>query len=203
MSSENNPIRFSLTRDELHHWAAESSAFCGLDLSRISILFLAQVFVHELTRHYSTFDITDPIKALEGVGRGAHTAAPNQFKHPPLAGLHKVHFFSPRFLARNLLNVLKSKEGARNFERIWNEGLKQTDSEYVTEELIGYIAHHSTVTAFEDKSRARALTGEWIVFHQYEGRNYYLTLATHTQSNEEIYGNVLSACRGESFPFTL
>mgnify|MGYP000305296353 CR=1 FL=1 len=203
MTDEHDSRRVSITRDELRQWATNSLVFFRLDLERISALLLAQVYACEVDRRYDTFNITDPIKALEGIGRIDQTSPPRQFLHPPLVGLYKKHFFSVRFLPRNLANALRSKEGKRRLQQAWDEGLEYTKSEYVTEGFIGYIAHHITVSAFETKCQNRELTGEWIVFHQHEGQNYYLTLASHRESNETIYQNVKLACEIEKYPFEL
>lgn len=59
----------SLSREELIAWAAKSAAFHGLDLSRISTVLLGQAYSFEIGRVFSTFDLTKPMKMLEGLPR--------------------------------------------------------------------------------------------------------------------------------------
>jgi hypothetical protein len=44
------------------------------------------------------------------------------------------------------------------------------------------------------------LTGEWIVFVEHEGQNYYICLATHNGGDDEILGYIRNICHLE-FPF--
>jgi hypothetical protein len=53
---------------------------------------------------------------------------------------------------------------------------------------------------FLEKLRNGKLTGEWIVFKKYERKNYYLTLASHSEKNEEIIRRILDDCRSQ-YPF--
>ena len=105
----------SLSREELVAWANESIAFYGIDISRISTVFLAQSFSMQINRVFSTFDLTHPIKVLEGVTTSDGTGAEETFKHKPLQGLYKKHFTSPRFLVKNLSNFAHSRLGRKHF----------------------------------------------------------------------------------------
>lgn len=201
MSSDKQTISFS--RQELLHWASGSVAFYQLDLSRISTVFLAQSYASEKNRIFSTFDLTNPIKILEGLTTFNDTPPEEQFKHPPLAGIYKKHFSSPRFLVKNLLNFQRSKEGTKHFERVWKETCKTCNSVIIDETFISYLCHQMTVPPIEIKSRSNNLTGEWLVFHKHEGRNYYLALAFHGESNNEIHEKIMLACSFDNLPFKL
>jgi hypothetical protein len=194
-------VKISLSREELLNWAGDSVAFYQLDLSRLSSLLLAQIYDSEINRVYSTFDLTSPIKLLEGLITSDSTRHEEQFKHAPLIGLYKKHFTSPRFLVKNLQNFHRSKQGKRHFESAWDEACKLSGSGIVDETFIKYISHHATVDPIELKHRSREMTGEWVVFHKHNGANYYLTLAFHGETNAQIYQKVTLACEFDKLPF--
>lgn len=198
-----NQAAFSFSRQDLKSWATESVAFYGIDLDRVSTVFLAQAFSFEKLRRFCIFDLTNPIKVMEGLAEYNDSPLEDQFKHPPLTGLYKRHFSSPRFMAKNLSNYLQSKQGQAHFDRVFKEASKINESGFVDEEFTSYIAHHMTIDSLSVKSKSNKMTGEWIVFHKYEGNNYYLTVASHQEGNEKIYKRVLLACNVDSFPFTL
>ena len=193
----------SLSRAELVAWANESVAFAGIDLDRVSTVFLAQAFSIQINGHFSVFDLTQPIKALEGLAKSDATDAERVFERKPLRGLYKKHFTSPRFLVKNISNFLKSKDGNAHFERIWNEAVQASGSDTIDETLTKYVAHHMTFDPIQIKTASRSMTGEWVVFHKYQGDNYYLTLAAHDEGDEAIYKRVLLACEFDSLPFRI
>ena len=196
-------MTISLSREELFNWARNSLAFYEIDLSRVSSIFLAQAYASEINHVFDNFDLTHPIKVLEGLTTSDGTGDAEQFKHPPLAGLYKKHFTSPRFLVKNLSNFLRSKEGKKHFNKVWDEAAKASGSEFIDETFTKYLAHHITVDPITIKSASNKMTGEWIVFHKYNGENFYLTMAFHGETNEQIYQKVAYACQFDKLPFQL
>ena len=189
----------SLSREELIAWAAESVAFYGLDLSRLSTVLLAQAHSFEIRRTFSTFDLTQPIKVLEGLSSSSATGQEDQFQHAPLTGLYKKHFTSPRFLPTNLLNFLRSKEGGRHLNEVLDKAAQADGCDAFTK----YLSHHMVIDPIEIKSSSNKMTGEWVVFHKHEGKNYYLTFGLHSETNDEIYKRIAFACEFDSLPFKL
>lgn len=196
-------MSISMSREDLVAWASQSVAFCGLDLTRLSTVLLAQIYASEVNRVFDTKDITHPIKVIEGLTSSDPTAPPDRFLHPPLTGLYKKHFTSPRFIVKNLLNFLRSKEGDRHFNAIWEEASKVSGSKIVNETFTKYLSHHMVVDPIEIKSMSNRLTGEWVVFHKHQNLNYYLTIAFHGETNEQIHKKVAYACEFDRLPFTL
>lgn len=196
-------MRVSLSREDLLPWAQNSLAFYGLDLSRISTVFLAQAYSFEANGVFDTFDLTQPIKSLEGASPHDSVGAADQFKHQPLAGLYKKHFMSARFLPKNLINFIRSKDGKAHFHKAWDEAKVFSESEYIDEKFAGHLAHRMTVDPIQIKSSSKAMTGEWVVFHKHEDKNYYLTIASHNESNDQIYARVSLACEIDQLPFLL
>ena len=196
-------MAISLSRADLIHWAGESVAFFGLNLSRLSTVLLAQSYSSEINSVFDTFDLTHPIKVLEGLTSSDGAGPAQQFNHPPLTGLYKKHFTSPRFLVRNLLNFLRSKEGGRHFNSVWNEAAKVSGAEYIDKTFTKYLTHHLVVDPIAIKSASNRMTGEWVVFHKYHGVNYYLTIAFHGETNDQIHRRVALACEFDNLPFRL
>ena len=196
-------MSISLSRAELIDWASSSGAFFGLDLSRLSTVLLAQSYSSDINRVFDTFDLTHPIKVLEGLASSDGTGSAEQFRYAPLIGLYKKHFTSPKFLVRNLLNFLRSKEGNRHFNNVWDKAAKASASDYIDETFTKYLTHHMVVDPIAIKSASNRMTGEWVVFHTHEGANYYLTIAFHGETNDQIHQKVLLACEFDKFPFSL
>ena len=192
-----------MSREDLVAWANESVAFIGLDLTRLSTVLLAQLHSSEINRVFDTKDLTHPIKVMEGLASSDPTPPPDQFLHPPLTGLYKKHFTSPRFIVKNLLNFLRSKEGDRHFNAVWDEASKVSESNIINETFTKYLSHHMVVDPIEIKSGSNRLTGEWVVFHRHHDLNYYLTLAFHGETNEQIHKKVVLACEFDRLPFVL
>lgn len=193
----------SFSREELLAWASDSVAFYGIDLSRTSTILLAQAHSLSINRVFSTFDLTAPIKALEGLRSSCTTGPEDQFKHAPLTGLYKKHFTSPRFIPTNLRNFLASKEGARHLNEVWYKAAQVSGTQEIDETFIKYLTHNTVFPPIETKSSSKRMTGEWVVFHKHEDKNYYLTFGSHSEANDEIYKRVVLACEVDSLPFKL
>lgn len=65
--------------------------------------------------------------------------------------------------------------------------------------FLSRISHEMTVGAFESRLGEHYFSGEWIIFAKHEGRNYYLTLASHSEDDDAILQKL--ACSAEEFPF--
>jgi len=193
----------SLSREELVAWAAASVAFYGLELRRLSTVLLAQAHSFETNRTFSTFDLTQPIKVLEGLSSSNATGPEDQFQHAPLTGLYKIHFTSPRFLRRNLLNFLRSREGGRHFNKVWDKSAQASGAQYIDDAFTKHLSHHMVLDPIEIKTLSNRMTGEWLVFHKHEEKNYYLTFGFHSETNDEIHKRVVLACEFDSLPFKL
>jgi hypothetical protein len=196
-------MTISLSREELVSWASQSLAFYEIEVSRISSILLAQAYASEMHHVFSTFDLTHAIKVLEGLVTADSTGEAEQFRHPPLTGLYKKHFTSPRFLIKNLQNFLQSKLGKQHFYKVWDEAIKAGDSSMVNEKFIQHLVHHVTIDTIAIKSELKKMTGEWIVFHKHKGENFYLSIAFHEETNEQIHQKIVQACEFDNLPFRL
>ena len=57
-------------------------------------------------------------------------------------------------------------------------------------ELKNRIIHES----FEKRAAAKELTGEWIIYLQYEAKNYYLCCGAHNDGDQFIYDRIVQHC---------
>ena len=193
----------SMSREELVEWSTSTVAFYGLELHRLSTVLLAQCFAMQARRIFSVFDLVHPIKVLEGLVASDGTSAETQFKYPPLRGLYKKHFTSARFMPKNIHNFLGSKNGKRHFEKVWDEAVLRSGTGIVDEIFIRHLVHHVTIDPIQIKSGDNSMTGEWVVFHKHAGKNYYLTLAAHSESNDDIHRRVILAIQFDGLPFQI
>lgn len=202
-------LHHGLSREELLGWANQNLAFYRLPLARISTVFLMQAYASEANRLFDSFDITQPLKVLEGLSEVDDTPDADQFKDPVLLGLSKKHFSSTRFIPKNLSGFLQSKFGGEYFQKVFDEAAAASGSGYVDDVFTKYLAHHITIPPLAMRGRARKFTGEWVVFYAHEGLNYYLCLGCHGQgahnqsANQRIRDMVDLACEFDNLPFKL
>ncbi|MCK9398337.1 MAG: hypothetical protein M0Q44_22470 [Methylobacter sp.] len=194
---------FDVSEDEVAHFRNNHVGFCRVDMNRLSQFLLIQLTSISKHRAYNSFSITDVIQELEGVGRGCKQRV-DQFKHLPLKGLFKAHFFDAQFLTRNLINhwgleCENSPKLNSLFSRVTAEENK-TPSKFGWH---GHLAHEMIVGGYEEKAKKR--TGEWIIFAKHNNLNYYLCISRHTKSkqeDQEIYDFLKLLCERE-YPFLL
>ncbi len=192
----------SMSKDELKEYARGNLAFCRLDLNRISSILIAQIYRFEHLGVFSAYEILDEIKHLEGLKKSTLTGEARPFKGPFLSGLHKKHFSGARHILKNIGIYLGYESGrTARLDEIIREAFARNTSGYVDEDFIDFIAHETTVSAYEERVK-KSLTGEWIVFRQHKNRNYYLTLAAHNEGDENILQRVKMAYEFD-FPFLL
>jgi len=161
-----------------------------LDISRFSDLFLIQLFLHYKHRIWCVQSIMDEIYFLEGRRKYSMTKSVAVFKKKPLKGLSYKHFKNPHFISRNLMNYL-SKERMR---KIFEDAKNEAGTEFVDENFSSIISHKMTIDAYEEITKMKKLTGEWIVFFPYNEKNYYLTLAEHKECDHSIFQRIESRC---------
>lgn len=184
----------SLTRHDLENFAANELSFYGLDISRISSIFIAQIIQLETSRSISTFSILDEVKFLEGIRKQSSSQAASTFKKEPLKGLMKKHFTNARFILKNLgAHFGYEFGGNKKLDTLISKAFEQNTLGHVDEAFANYLAYEGTVEALRHRAKHNKMTGEWIVFQQHNGKNYYLTLASHTEEDETIYERVCDA----------
>lgn len=181
----------SFSREELEVFAKHDIGFYGLDISRISSVLIAQVIQMQNNRVINTHQMLDEIKFLEGIKKLSSTKKAEVFRKHPLKGLMKKHFTDASFIIKNLgAHFGYEYGGNKRLEAMVNEAFTQNKSGFVDDAFIDFIAYNSTILAFEDRASRKKLSGEWIVFQEYQSKNYYLTLAAHDEGDENIFKRV-------------
>ena len=193
--------RVSLGRQELELLAADLVSFSGMDMSSFSTVFLAQTLQMHFGRTINVHRMMDEVRYLEGAKSHTNTKKASAFNRAPLKGLMKTHFTDARFIVKNIgVHFGLDNGGGKKLDKLIRDAVERNTSGWVDDEFASYIAHGMTISAYEERAAKKKITGEWIVFQEYGGKKYYLTLAAHSEGDEVIYGRVLD-CYDMDFPF--
>ena len=186
--------KVSLNRQEIEYLIVHETPFVNLDISRFSTIFLAQYLQMLYGRTIDVHQMMDEIRFLEGERQETQTKNASMFKHFPLKGLMKKHFMDATFFIENIGNHFGMRNGgSKKLDQLVKKAFDENKSGYIDDQFIATLAHGFTFSAYEAKAQNKNLTGEWIVFREFEGSNYYLTLASHQEDDEEIYKRVSDA----------
>lgn len=168
---------------------------------RISLLFLLSFFGAYKAGRINPFQVAREIEALEK-GESAGLKPPIQNRHPPLKGLWHKHYMQPGIasLAMNIQHGLK-RFGIPYVQQKVREAAEAGEERFFTIEDIAPIANDAVQGNWQRLREADRLTGEWIVFAKYEGKNYYLTLATHDKTTHEHERQQIENICCREFPF--
>ena len=193
-----------ISEDDIAFFRDENAGLCGVEKSRVSQFLLAQLTSAYKHRVLNSFAITDVIQKLEGAGRDGLKVREEPFKHAPLKGFWKAHFFDASFLMKNLINEwgLEFKE-SKKFEALCVRVIAEEEGHPSPRGWQGRLAHELAISGYESRAKDRKITGEWVIFGKHENKNYYLCVAKHSASkdgDEEIYGGIKYLCRSE-YPF--
>lgn len=195
---------FCVSEHDIQSFTESNAGLAGIDTSRLSKFLLVQLTSAWKHRTINTFAITDIIQQLEGRGPNrSSTAKPRPFKHEPLRGLWKVHFFDPRFLMRNISNQWGlSSSKSDKFDKLCARVASEENENPTAVGWQGRLAHELVIEGYQDRAAKRKLTGEWLIFGVHEQENFYLALCAHSDGAEQdgdIYNALLSLC-GDEFP---
>jgi len=185
----------TITEENLAEYAHQ----VGLDRiasDRCAWLFVMNLFLFDKINGIDPKLVVEEIEVLEGKRSGIGTKPATQFKKDPLKGLWHKHFFSAHFVPRNLRNQL-GKDGIKN---LVEEVLDPAKSPVVTVDMVNELSRRVVTESLETREEQDKLTGEWIIFTKYEGKNYYLCISTHKEGDQVIYDQISSMCF-EQFPF--
>ena len=203
VESEADPAEIaarSVSVEELRDFART----CGLArtaLERCSTVFLFQLYAGAFISNVfgDAAKILAEVNHLEGVGHSVRTRPAEQFKKRPLLGLYKKHYLvgGVASVGRNIL--LAGGKKKKEFRRIAGKHHNPATSHLPLAVIAKNIAD-DVMTLYAHRSSAQDLTGNWIVFAQHEGQNYYLCLATHDEGDDTIAARIKDGCYTE-FPF--
>ena len=167
---------------------------------RYSVLLLIQLAMGYASRTLNPYKVLDEVRALEGL-RSSQTKTPCKFTGRALKGLWHKHYLADGLatMATNLKNGVM-RDGLPWIEDLANKVSQSGEEHYLTEDDIGQIVHDAVIGNWERRSAARQLTGEWIIYAQHEGSNYYLCIAGHRSGDDWIRRQIDDICATE-YPF--
>jgi hypothetical protein len=192
--------RREITIAELREFAKAS----GLERAapgRSSVIFMFQVYAHAIAPHLFSghSKIIAEVRGLEGAGRPVGTKPAEQFKHLPLKGLWKKHYLLGGIGSVAANTTIAFGRNKRDLHRVIEENYNPDTAHLSPLEISRNIAN-AALSLYANRSRAQRLTGEWIIYAQCGGRNYYLCLASHQEGDAEIFERIKNGCMAE-FPF--
>jgi len=139
------------------------------------------------------------IHALEGKGPLVGTKRAAQFKHPPLKGFWKKHYLMDGLgsVAKNL--QLGFGPDRRRLRKAIEENYNLKTA-HLPPEVVSKNIASAVVDLYADRSQRQRLTGEWIIYGEHRGQNFYLCLARHDEADSNIFERIKRGCSSE-FPF--
>jgi hypothetical protein len=169
---------------------------------RYSMLLVLSLLVGSQSGSLTAAKIVHEIQALEGKGRPSQLKPPTQFKRAPFKGLwHKHYSYSGiKSMAINIQKGLKVY-GMPLVEQRTREAQEAGEKRYVSMDDVKSLTNDVVHGNWGRLAAAAELTGEWIIYAQHGGQNYYLCLGTHDKSrHKEIRQQIDDFCCLE-FPF--
>lgn len=180
------------------------ATFIGLERivpGRYSILLVLGLFGGFKSGHLNPAKVICEIQALEGIGKPSQLKPPTPFNHPPLKGLWHKHYLEDGLgaAAINLKKGLK-KYGLPLFKQRIREAQEAGEERYVSVDDIKSLADDAVQGNWIRLANSEELTGEWIIYAQHDGMNYYLCLGTHKSGDDYLRKQIDAVCC-EEFPF--
>lgn len=133
--------------------------------------------------------IIDEILYLEGcVDMDTFTKPESKFNSGLLSGLYHKHYNEAgmKSLYFNLIEPLKSNAGKRRFDEAYKSMLRAIEIRNFTNvEAVKYLTNQVFSNHLNSLKLQKKLTGEWIIYHKYNGENYYLAIAEHIHDNDK------------------
>lgn len=177
---------------------------------RISQCLALRLQYYSSLRRISKFSVLDEIALLEKTptSRPTGTKMAEKFRGPILGRFWHKHYYDARHLPQNVLNkwfgeyavkqellklklreVLMANEDDTNMEKYW-------------EAKANRVSHAIVYGGIEARKNRGALTGEWLIYYEHAGLNYYLDLADHRELNDQqkLFDRLKDECAWE-FPF--
>jgi len=192
-----------ISNADIQQFTDSNPGLCGVEISRMSQLLLAQLTAAYKKRLFNTFCVTDVIQELENLSRPRSAKEAEQFRGPVLRGLWKAHFVLPTFILKNIYNEWRIfSEKSNRFDELCRRVVAAEESSPSSTGWQGRLAHEFVMGGYEKRASANKLTGEWIVFAKDNGRNIYLCLSKHTSGPDEdtMLLSMLREFCSEEFP---
>lgn len=203
----NSPHRFMNGEDDKTEEIMNIMLHLGMDegiLRRISGLMILQLYASHMSGRENPFIIVAEIFCLEGKPlRGeSRTKPPTMFNRKPyLRGLWHKHYHGAGLdvMARNIQIALKNY-GLPRLKAKVEESMKSGEERFFTAEDAVLIAHEAVTENWKRRADEQKMTGHWIIYAIYGGKNYYLSLGRHTDDEADLRRQIDMICLAQ-FPF--
>lgn len=169
---------------------------------RYSLLLLYGLYYLGNAGRLNPAKVMEEIKALEGLRQSSRTKPASIFRrNQPLKGLWHKHYLEDGMssMAINLQKGMR-KYGIPCAKRMVEEAQESGEERYFSEKDVLSIARDAVEGNWKRLMEESALTGQWIIFAQHDGNNYYLCVANHTTGDQKIRDQIDAICVQE-FPF--
>ena len=154
---------------------------------RYSLLFIIKLILVFLNGD-GVNRIIHEIRALEGAGTKKSKMKPQtKFKRGSIKGLWHKHYLPSGInsFVKNIDSQIKIKESELNEEINLILGSGNLSIIEKSNKIAKMV-----VNQFDSRSIDNRLTGEWIIYHIHNGKNYYLDISKHTDKESEIVKNI-------------
>ena len=142
--------------------------------------------------------IIDEIRNLEKLNSNyKRMKPPTQFGREPLAGLWHKHYEQVG-ISSMALNIKRQMSASESFDKEFSDIFY--DQNISQKEKIAKLAYLGSGRQYLDRIAASQLTGEWIIYHIHNGKNYYLNISAHRDGDEIIAQEIKDIALLE-FPF--
>jgi len=172
-------------------------------MGRCSAAILLDLFFGTEFLGVNSFTVIEEIRALEKQ-EISQTKPATPFRGRHLRGLWHKHYMNGDLasLAQNLKSELDRKGNRLSpfFEEKIEEAQAAGEERFVTKEDVPKIVNDILTNNLAKRRSEGRMTGEWIVYVQEEGQNFYLCLAKHNDGDEKIREKIERICVWE-FPF--
>ncbi|ODL95728.1 hypothetical protein [Acinetobacter pittii] len=145
------------------------------------IIGLLNMFMHDI----DIIRIINEIRHLEDPQNiDSYTKGATQFSHLPLKGLWHKHYLPGDIgsICQNIINGLNSKGGLK---KVISTTCEDSGEEFFTPDLLSKLVNEVTEVPFSERSDQKMITGEWIIYHVHENKNYYLAVECHSKGSDE------------------
>lgn len=206
-------VRLTLSKDEMN--ATKLDALQGRPFAERVSLPLALHLQHLYENRGDYYAVLDELDFLERYGeesgnpRVSRTKSATKFKKPPLDRFWHKHFFAPRHLIHNIgdaWGLNRRGSGNQKLDAMIQDVARNVgdDPDLWPTHLAHQLIDTGLASRAERKPQQReaALTGDWIIFGEHRGENYYLALASHDEGKDpkRLYALLVQNCWTE-FPF--
>lgn len=143
--------------------------------------------------------VIEQINYLEGYRNDTRTKPASEFQIEPLKGLWHIHIedYTKEKLEINLHNCLKQ----RDFKNL----LSSNNEFYMIEskQSLDKKSRDFVKLFYSYKNEKQLWTGDWLIYGEYNGENYYLMFSPHgkgRRDDKSIFNTIKSECETQ-FPF--